>query len=82
MAQTAVEMFAECLRLRHKSVYDDMQEDIEAYYMKIEKEQLKLADENGSLRKQYQHDLEYGGAEYWETEPQDFENYYNETFNK
>lgn len=40
MAQTALEMFAESLRLRHKEAYNDMYEDIEAYYKKIEKEQM------------------------------------------
>ena len=39
MAQTAIEMLAECLRLRHKEAYNDMYEDIETYYKQIEKQQ-------------------------------------------
>jgi len=46
----------------------------------MEKEQMEQADINGYDRKQYQHDLQYGGAEYWDVEPKDFEQYYNETY--
>lgn len=45
-----------------------------------EKEQMEQADINGYDRKQYQHDTQYGGAEYWDVEPKDFEQYYNETY--
>ena len=31
---------------------------------------------------QYQRDLVNGGSEYWDEEPKQFEEYYNETFNK
>ncbi len=84
MAQTAVEIFAESLRLRHKEAYNDLYEDIETYYKKIEKEQMKLADENGCSRKQYEYDLEYGGAEYWDETnlPKSFEQYYQEKFGR
>lgn len=43
MAQTALEMFAESLRLRHKEAYNDLYEDLETYYKKIEKEQIEDA---------------------------------------
>ena len=46
-----------------------------------EKEMMRLADKNGADRKQYRHDVEYGGAEYWDSEPKPFDEYYNETFN-
>lgn len=68
MAQTAVEMFAECLRLRHKEAYDDLYEDIEAYYKKIEQSQIEEAFYSGN---------QIPGN--WEN---DSTNYYNETFNK
>jgi len=38
--QTALEMLADSLRLRHKEAYDDLYEDIEAYYKEIEKKQM------------------------------------------
>jgi hypothetical protein len=44
-------------------------------------EQMAMADKNGQDRNQYNHDLEYGGAEYWDNEPLEFEQWYNETFN-
>jgi hypothetical protein len=66
--QTAIEMLAECLRLRHKSTYDDMYEDIEAYYKKIEQSQIEEAFYSGN---------QIPGN--WEN---DSTNYYNETFNK
>jgi hypothetical protein len=66
MAQTAIERLAECLRLRHKSVYDDMREDIEAYYKKIEQSQIEEAFYSGN---------QIPGN--WED---DSTAYYNETF--
>jgi hypothetical protein len=48
----------------------------------MEKEQMRLADKNGNDRSQYFRDLEYGGVEYWDKQPEPFEQYYNETFNK
>jgi hypothetical protein len=47
----------------------------------MEWEQMGMADKNGQDRNQYNHDLEYGGAEYWDNEPLEFEQWYNETFN-
>lgn len=56
-----------------------------AYYkakhlLELEKEQMRLADKNGNDRAQYFRDLEYGGAEYWDKQPEPFEQYYNETY--
>ena len=45
-----------------------------------EREQMRLADKNGQDRSQYKHDCEYGGAEYWDSEPKPFDEFYNETF--
>jgi len=65
--QTAVEQFAELLRLRHKEAYDDLIEDIE-YFKKIEQSQIEEAFYSGN---------QIPGN--WEG---DSTNYYNETFNK
>jgi hypothetical protein len=43
-------------------------------------EQMAMADKNGQDRNQYNHDLEYGGAEYWDDEPLEFEQWYNKTY--
>lgn len=43
-------------------------------------EQMGMADKNGQDRNQYNHDLEYGGAEYWDNKPLEFEQWYNETY--
>ena len=78
--QTAVQLLKESidreLKLGTKMVVNwDM-------YLAMEKEQMEQADINGYDRKQYQHDTQYGGAEYWDVEPKDFEQYYNETYRK
>ena len=46
----------------------------------MEWEQMGMADKNGQDRNQYNHDLEYGGAEYWEEETLEFEQWYNKTY--
>ena len=66
MAQTAVERLAESLRLRHKEAYNDLYEDIETYYKKIEQSQIEEAFYSGN---------QIPGN--WEN---DSTNYYNETF--
>ena len=48
--------------------------------IKMEWEQMSMADKNGQDRNQYNHDLEYGGAEYWDDEPLEFEQWYNKTY--
>jgi hypothetical protein len=68
--KTAVELLAELLKLRHKEAYDDLYEDIETYYKKIEKEQIIDSHIHGhnassSTIKKY-----------------DAEQYYKEIFNK
>ena len=47
-----------------------------------EKKVMRLADKNGQDRSQYKHDCKYGGAEYWDSQPKPFDEYYKETFNK
>ena len=65
---TAVEMLAESLRLRHKEAYNDMYEDIEVYYKKIEREQIEEAF--------------YCGNQIHGNWDSDSSIYYNETYKK
>ena len=46
----------------------------------MEREQHKTSFNKGYDRRNYIHDFEYGGVEYWEEEPKEFEQYYNETY--
>ena len=48
----------------------------------MEKEQHQTSFNKGYDRRNYIHDFEYGGVEYWEEEPKEFEQYYNETYGK
>jgi hypothetical protein len=48
----------------------------------MEKEQHQISFDKGYDRRNYIHDFEYGGVEYWEEEPKEFEDYYNETYGK
>ena len=72
--QTAVE-WLESLYYPHY-----IPKDIFKQAKEMEKQQMSQADSNGYNRNQYNHDLEYGGSEYWEEIPQEFEQYYNETY--
>jgi len=63
--QTAVEQFAELLRLRHKEAYDDLEEDIYEF-KRIEQSQIEEAFYSGN---------QIPGN--WED---DSTNYYNDTF--
>ena len=78
--QTAVEWLVKSLKdfphIKHSQRFKDLVEEAKA----MEKEQMEQADINGHDRKQYQHDTQYGGAEYWDVEPKDFEQYYDETY--
>ena len=74
--QTAVDWLVENLYYILKTEHYDIIEQAK----KMEKEQMSQADSNGYNRNQYNHDLEYGGSEYWEEIPQEFEQYYNETY--
>ncbi len=82
--QTAVEFLGHELNV--KLFYDispELWEQVNEIFKQakaMEKEQMEQADINGYDRKQYQHDTQYGGAEYWDVEPKDFEQYYNETY--
>lgn len=76
--QTAVDWLVEKMLTQDWHTYKSLEYIEQA--KKMEKEQMSQADSNGYDRKQYNYDLEYGGSEYWEEIPQEFEQYYNETF--
>ena len=79
--QTAVEWLIQKIYMSDFEIYNFMEENEDFEQAKeMEKQQMKLADENGRDRNQYKHDCEYGGVEYWDNEPKSFEQYYNETF--
>jgi hypothetical protein len=82
MKQTAVEWYYIELSkfINGKSEFTH-KNDILIKAKEMEKEQMRLADKNGQDRNQYKHDCEYGGVEYWDSEPKPFDEYYNETFN-
>lgn len=75
--QTAVEWLIEQYT---KKGYIGMQDELQAKQM--EKEQHQTSFNKGYDRRNYIHDFEYGGVEYWEEEPKEFEQYYNETYSK
>jgi hypothetical protein len=76
--QTAVEWLVEKMLNQDWYTYKSLEYIEQAKTM--EKQQMSQADSNGYNRNQYNHDLEYGGSEYWEEIPQEFEQYYNETY--
>jgi hypothetical protein len=47
-----------------------------------EKAQHQISFDKGYDRRNYIHDFEYGGVEYWEEEPKEFIDYYTETYGK
>lgn len=77
--QTAVEWFTQWLKdnpvVREKDYYAAIE-----WAKAMEKEQHKTSFNKGYDRRNYIHDFEYGGVEYWEEEPKEFEQYYNETY--
>jgi hypothetical protein len=73
--ETAIDWLVENLYYILKTEHYDIIEKAK----EMEKEQMLQADSNGYNRNQYNHDLEYGGSEYWEEIPQEFEQYYNKT---
>ncbi len=46
----------------------------------IEKAQHQISFDKGYDRRNYIHDFEYGGVEYWEEEPKEFKEYYEENY--
>jgi hypothetical protein len=66
--KTAIELLAELLKLRYKEAYDDLYEDIEAYYKRIEQSQIE--------------DAFYSGNQIPGNWQDDSTTYYNETFKK
>ena len=75
--QTAVEWLVEQFE---KDGYLGIQRIFQAKSM--EKEQMKNFYNEGKNFSNYCHDEEYGGLEYWDTKPLEFEQYYNETYEK
>jgi hypothetical protein len=71
---------AEWLGLYIKGITSLNCDEIIEHAIKMEWEQMSMADKNGQDRNQYNHDLEYGGAEYWDDEPLEFEQWYNKTY--
>jgi len=90
MKQTAVEWIADnVLSYKHPTNINGTDyilipinkvEYLKEQAKEMEKEQMRLADKNGQDRSQYKQDCEYGGAEYWDSEPKPFDEFYNETF--
>jgi len=72
--QTAVEWLFKLSKERELDKFD--LEEAKA----MEREQHKTSFNKGYDRRNYIHDFEYGGVEYWEEEPKEFEQYYNETY--
>jgi hypothetical protein len=77
MKQTAVEWLINAIEAN----MDTIPFEVKQQAKEMEKEQMRLADKNGQDRNQYKHDCQYGGVEYWDSEPKPFDEYYNETFN-
>jgi hypothetical protein len=48
----------------------------------MEREQHQISFDKGYDRRNYIHDFEYGGVEYWEEEPKEFEDYYTSIYGK
>ena len=78
MNQTAVEWLVESLT---ELGVDSLSHNLEIQQAKaIEKAQHQISFDKGYDRRNYIHDFEYGGVEYWEEEPKEFIDYYNETY--
>ena len=78
MKQTAIQWLASIL---NKEGFAPVLTNEEIQHaLKMEWEQMGMADKNGQDRNQYNHDLEYGGAEYWDNKPLEFEQWYNENY--
>lgn len=80
--QTAVEWFFDKMKSHFEHDGDLFETVCMTYAISkaMEKEQHKTSFNKGYDRRNYIHDFEYGGVEYWEEEPKEFEQYYNETY--
>ena len=76
MKQTAVEWLQEQY---YESEGKLKRQDFEQA-KEMEKEQHNVSFNKGYDRRNYIHDFEYGGVEYWEEEPKEFEQYYEQTY--
>lgn len=82
---TAVEWLGFELNKRYTEIPTELWEEVSSLFTQakqMEKEQHQTSFNKGYDRRNYIHDFEYGGVEYWEEEPKEFEQYYNETFGK
>jgi len=77
---TAVEFLSEQIRLTNIEGLRFKLLDAIEQAKEMEKEQHNVSFNKGYDRRNYIHDFEYGGVEYWEEEPKEFEQYYNETY--
>lgn len=77
--QTAVEWLEQKIEKLLPDFIIFWQEEFE-HAKAMEREQHKTSFNKGYDRRNYIHDFEYGGVEYWEEEPKEFEQYYNETY--
>ena len=84
MKQTAVEWLVEQIKSdqNQKSLSASEWMQVIEQAKAMEKEQHQESFNKGYDRRNYIHDFEYGGVEYWEEEPKEFEQYYNETYGK
>ena len=80
MKQTAVRWLQEQLNPDMKTMQGNIIQDLLEQALAMEKEQHQVSFNKGYDRRNYIHDFEYGGVEYWEEEPKEFEEYYNETY--
>jgi hypothetical protein len=81
--QTAVQWLIEQIVNRQNGEFDDRRLDtIFDQALEMEKEQHQSSFDKGYDRRNYIHDFEYGGIEYWEEEPKEFIDYYIEIYGK
>lgn len=79
MKKTAVEWLIDQLQ-KHYVKQDFKNTVVFEQAKQMEKEQHQISFNKGYDRRNYIQDFEYGGVEYWEEEPKEFEQYYNETY--
>jgi hypothetical protein len=82
MNQTAVEWFQDQIIKIINGTCELSEIQIFEQAKAMEKEQHQSSFDKGYDRRNYIHDFEYGGVEYWEEEPKEFIDYYNETYGK
>jgi hypothetical protein len=79
--QTAIDWLVKQVKLGDKSFDEFFRGEIEQA-KQMEKEQMEEFYNEGQDFSTYVTDEIYGGVEYWEREPMDFEQYYKENYGK